>query len=289
MKKQEQVGRVLMAGIILLLMGIGMLKKVVDIVQYERTISESVSIDAVVSRVEQYEDADGDTQSDVYITYTYQGEEYEVKYEPETDSGYKELIGKTVAVRIDPDHPDVLMENLIKSRFIVYIGVLMVWGGIAVVRVGLTREPVGPPDREVIHLYLCYRSRMGFVIPVGTGMLGIALILLHYLCPMGSEGMLFHVVGMVIVILSGWRLVYPVKLCRMVANREYTLVYSTLQEKVFDAGDSDSSDTYRLRFVNNRGTWWKRVDRVTYHNASVGDPGIAVYLPGKDVPICEFC
>ena len=99
-------------GILLLLLGIGMLGTTIhSMVSYRDIQANPVTVTATVFKYEEdtKTDADGVDKIvyDLYMSYTYEGEEYTTRYDTvrkEVDA--KAALGKSVQIEINPDDPD---------------------------------------------------------------------------------------------------------------------------------------------------------------------------------------
>ena len=99
-------------GILLLLLGIGMSGTTIhSMVSYRDIQANPVTVTATVFKYEEdtKTDADGVDKIvyDLYMSYTYEGEEYITRYDTvRKESDAKAALGKSVQIEINPDEPD---------------------------------------------------------------------------------------------------------------------------------------------------------------------------------------
>ena len=99
-------------GILLLLLGIGMLGTTIhSMISYRDIQANPVTVTATVFKYEEdtKTDADGVDKIvyDLYMSYTYEGEEYTTRYDTvRKEADAKAALGKSVQIEINPDKPD---------------------------------------------------------------------------------------------------------------------------------------------------------------------------------------
>lgn len=265
-------------------------KGVRDLIVYDSAITRSVEVKATVAELEEYEDSEGATQYDLYISYTYDGKTYRPEYDVKKASAWRNRIGETITIRIDPENPAEPITNLTSGRWFIYVGIVMVHA-VACLSAGILDKHLDRgflPDHETLHGKVCAWVRHRLTVPLTAIFLALSLELLHWRYPRGFEGMFLHIVGFVLIALALWRLRRVAQWFRMANNLEYEVVYGKLVEKIYDEGDSDSAATYDLRFTDGSRVWTKRVDAKTYHTAREGTSGMVVYLPNRKVEILTF-
>lgn len=270
------------------LFGLGTIRNVKDMIAYDSAVIRTVEVEATVAEVDEYEDSDGYTMHDLYISYTYAGETYRPEYNVKDASDWEDRIGETITVRIDPENPDEPVTNLITGRFGVYFGAVFFLAAAGVAARLLDQyQPDGTiPDRDTLHSRVWGWAKHRFVVPVVIALVGVALELLHWRCPRSGEGMFLDIVGYVLIALALWRLIQAVRWLRMAKDQDYEVVYGRLAEKIYQEGES--SDTYRLKFTGSHSNFTKDVDPDVFHAAEEGAVGMAVYLPGKKTAILTF-
>lgn len=75
----------------------------------------AVSIPAVITDIESYRDSDGDTHHNVYVSYSYEGKQYDDI--PLSEYSSSMYIGKEISLLCDPDHP-----GRVQTNFGIYFG-----------------------------------------------------------------------------------------------------------------------------------------------------------------------
>lgn len=108
--KSNSIGKWLLAAF-LLIGGIGMLAaSIYSGYQYIKIKSNPATVTATVTRYEEEEDTDADgvsrTEYQLYMTYTYMGEEYTTTYKTTLrEAKAKAEIGKNIQIQINPEDP----------------------------------------------------------------------------------------------------------------------------------------------------------------------------------------
>lgn len=98
-------------GIFLLLLGIGMLVTTIhSMISYRDIQANPVTVTATVFKYEEDTKTDADGMDkvvyDLYMSYTYEGEEYTTRYDTvRKESDAKAALGKSVQIQINPDKP----------------------------------------------------------------------------------------------------------------------------------------------------------------------------------------
>ena len=99
-------------GILLLLLGIGMLGTTIhSMISYRDIQANPVTVTATVFKYEEDTKTDADRMDkivyDLYMSYTYEGEEYTTRYDTvRKEADAKAALGKSVQIEINPDKPD---------------------------------------------------------------------------------------------------------------------------------------------------------------------------------------
>lgn len=75
----------------------------------------AVSIPAVITDIESYRDSDGDTNHHVYVSFSYEGEQY--NNIPLNEYSSSMYIGKEISLLCDPSHP-----GRVQTNFSIYFG-----------------------------------------------------------------------------------------------------------------------------------------------------------------------
>lgn len=108
--------------------------------QVKKTPKEDrVYIDAVISRINTYEDSDGDKHSRAVVSYTVDGKEYEIVLRT-FRMGYH--VGKQIKIyydKDDPSHIGVDGENIFSSAFLLMFGLVFTSCGVSL----LAKSTVG--------------------------------------------------------------------------------------------------------------------------------------------------
>ncbi len=97
----------------------------------KKFISNAEVVSATITEIDSYRDSDGDSHSNVYVAYEYEGRSYEVRLSEYSSSMYE---GKVISVYADPDNP-----GKVRIKSMAYFGPIMLMGmGGIFATVGLT-------------------------------------------------------------------------------------------------------------------------------------------------------
>ena len=94
-----------------------------DMAHYQRVWDEPITVDAVITSHDSYEDSEGDIDYYSYASYEIDGDFYEVTYETKNSKKRLTPIGTEVQLQVSPEDPSAKMSALKSSgvAFLIFL------------------------------------------------------------------------------------------------------------------------------------------------------------------------
>lgn len=241
-------------------------------------------VSAVVRNVERSTDSDGDYEYNVYIRYRYEGKDYDVLILSGTkDNSWKDRIGQSLSVRINPDRPGELIDSLEKraENTVLGLGVFNLWLWIAAMPNRKKWTEDNGHGRCFIQQDLkdCVRRRWLWKWGLLTGTeLVVCVLIFHNGIP-GWNALL----GAVLIWLGLKGFKHRRTDLQKISNEEFDIRNDTLTDK-YETLNNNCKKKYCLKYTNENGSWRKTVSRQEYQEASIGQVMQGVYLSGEKRP-----
>lgn len=282
-----KVFRLLMVALVLVFGGLGVLSGLDTCAYYKAVQDSAVTVEAVVTKVERFSADDG-WEYDVYIRYGYAGENYEVLYLDDTGDGqWKNRLGQTVSVEIDPADPGVVLSVLIASAnsMLVYVMIMNMW----IFFWPFRARPVWTQTYGCSHEYI----QRDLEITLSSrwlwkwGMLSGAEMLVIGSIYADIVGGMMLPCGVLLAFLGLMGCKRFRRDMEKVRNGEFTIREDTLVEKCEESDGDGGLDCF-LVYSGDRGTWRKKVSDNEYARSQVGQVKRVIYLDGEKKPTMEL-
>ena len=246
----------------------------------------AIEVEAVIVRVEESWDSDGDREYDAIMRYTVNGQDYEQKYRS-FGNKYKaeDRIGTTVVTSVDPEDPQTEVHDLaVKCG----IGTFFSTAMMAILMATLTmriRKPYtayygwsrAAVEKDLPHqIHSTYRWDV-FLLP---GIVMVALLIRHR----QVHSWFLFAIGAIVLLIGVVVLRNYIHAMRLLRQERFTLRRDTYVSKQIRT-DSDGDEHYSITFTNGKNTWEQAVDRKRYDTLGSGNIIDAVYLEGDKRPI----
>lgn len=246
----------------------------------------AVEVEAVIVRVEESWDSDGDREYDAIMRYTVNGQDYEQKYRS-FGNKYKaeDRIGTTVVTSVDPEDPQTEVHDLaVKCGIETFFSTAMM----AILMATLTmriRKPYtayygwsrSAAEKDLPHqIHSTYRWDV-LLLP---GIVMAALLIRHR----QIHSWFLFAIGAIVLLAGVVVLRNYIHAMRLLRQERFTLRRDTYVSKQIRT-DSDGDEHYSITFTNGKNTWEQAVDRKRYDTLGSGNIIDAVYLEGDKRPI----
>lgn len=258
--------------------------------RYLSVRNKAVSVQAVVSSVEEDWDSESGTDYHLYVSYAYCGNPYTDHYD--TYSSKKKanaMLGEAVTITINPERPTEQVKEIRSGSdaYVLFCGILLMCG---VFCMGLREREWGVAVSgwypEVIFQDVRGKALRGSVFWLGLFCAGAVWLLFRCLRPQVYSG-IFTVLGAAALITGTLLLVGWIRRLRLIDNRQYIVGRDTLVNKTTEK-DSDGDDTYCLHYTNGQKEWKRSVIKKKYNAAQVGTVIETVRLKQGHRPYLSF-
>ena len=253
---------------------------------YLQVCDTALEVEAVIVRVEESWDSEGDKQYDAIMRYTVNGQDYEQKYRSFGNKYKAEgRIGTTVVTSVDPEDPQTEIHDLA-----IKCGIGTVFSGIAmailvaVISMGI-RKPFtayygwnrASVEKDLPReIHRAYRWDV-ILLP---GIVVATLLIRHHQV---HDWFLF-VIGAIVLLRGVVLLRNYIRAMHLFRQERFTLRRDTYVSKRVTT-DSDGNEQYHITFSNGKNTWEQTVNRKRYDAQGSGNIIDAVYLEGDKRPI----
>lgn len=286
----SMIGGGIVAAVLVSMLFSMFLKPLADIEHYRQVWQTPVTVTAVVSDHDSYDD-EGDTDYRSYVTYTYNGIRYQnLPYEDKDAEQDLTPLGTALSLQISPKDPARQISDL-KSRgqivsfstFFVFLSFSGLY--LLLLHRGLTKSCPGTPEAETVQKDLQIKILSRIIRPtLLLCWIGYGLLYWRYSIVLGRLPLILAVASGI-----GWLfcMYTTVRDYRLAKNGSYTLRRDTLVYKE-ESTDSEGSTSYTLYYRSEERNWQTSVSLKAYTRATVGDTVLAVYLPDKKKPTLHY-
>lgn len=258
-----------------------------DMAHYQRVWDEPITVDAVITSHDSYEDSEGDIDYYSYASYEIDGDFYEVTYETKNSKKRLTPIGTEVQLQVSPEDPSAKMSALKSSgvAFLIFYTLLAAPVALAVRWIGSYKKGSGCPDydtvRKDIKRQICTRYLLYFL-----PLLVLGYSLAYWQYPM-TIWVAAPIAAVFCVGIWVWQLRLAIRDIGVVNAGEFELRQTVVVAKKAET-DSDGDTTYILIYSSGDKKWSASVGYKVYERAVVGDRTWAAFLPGKEKPTVHY-
>lgn len=255
--------------------------------RYLQLREHSVQVAVEESRIEEDEDSEGDTDYDLYVQYTYNGQRYEILYQrynarKSAVSAQKSL----TTLRIDPNDPVCHVEGVREDSMETWF-----FGALAL---ALSAACCAIPGRKAYvqeYGWLRQYVEKDLVIRLRRRMITwVPELLFSVVCFAGwipcRMWMLFISGGISLVV----GVIFAIRWLRnrtLIYGGEYSLRQDVLEEKAVKS-DSEGKN-YHIYYSNGKEKWCRNTPKRVYDLLNCGDTVETVYLGEQKRPFFAFC
>lgn len=280
---------VAVALVVILISGLCIISGIASAEKFERVRDRGVTVEAVITKVIEEYDAEDGTEYEVYIRYEYGGNTYDKLYGTYGSSAWKNRIGETLSLEVNPEDPSEEMDDVKSGVVIFYVGAALLGFFIYLFVVVWQSDKPIPDGTQVEKVCFVLRrrvwyKRISYVTLIASGAVWFLFIHAYPYSPNALAKILAGVqliAGAVLIFLAA-------RDSRAIRNETYRIKYDPLVRKYIRKGDDETPDSYILEYSGEKGTWDMAVTQMSYRNAQCGQRMGAVYLPYKKKPVYHF-
>lgn len=256
--------------------------------RYGQVCENPLRVEATVTGHDQWEDSEGDTRYESFLTYTAGGQTYEnIPYERVSRAAKLTPVGTVLTVELNPQNPGELLEKMASpflTLFLCAVTLALVVGNLQSRR---GRAPGNPerrrPQRDTMARDLRRQIAGRFCRVYWMGLTAVLGALCARFPMLFGEGYVAAALG------TGCCWLYCLLTTLRDGNRvrkdQFTVTWDRLLRK--DRQEDEESITYRLHYVNQNApdkVWVREVSQREWEAAREGSIIQSVYLPGDRRP-----